>query len=921
MFRIDSSRRRNVETSNLSAANASQCASHVQDHSAELHSTGRLIVPRRAFRSRVLTYRRIDVLKVLVTLSMIVALTASPAATAGDPIAAFLERHELTDVLARHLEERIERADEDERETLILRLADIYTKLLDEEADPARRLALEQRSRRLLELAPRDSADELRLVLLRNTYRAAERIAENHRLRLAEPAEVEKARRQFAEIIPELLALTEQLDRTVTLLERRVSRAGRTEGAALDDRLTKQRRTLMQSRYVHGWSLYYKAYLSNRDDEAERHARQAQRIFADLLMTESSHPRPEEVSVDLRSIEPLARSIVGMALCQSITSSWGTAIDWIDLLTHENAAPEVKHLLDGWRVLIYLEHGQFRAAYQVLTDAVERGESIPISWLRLAAVGALESGSPLAEAGALARFTMTQLASRGELQQVLDLAERYGTFALGDTGFAMRYIEGLVSYRQARERHDHDAPTTDAELLTLYRAARQSFELALLERDVAEYPDAADSIHMLIAWSSFYANDLLGAADRFQSIAESQQGERAEQALWMAIVALDRLLAREENVTLRRRHTELTERFLDDHAGSHHAPTLLVNRSMREEELSDEVIERLLSIAPGHEARNPARRRALHALYRDFRRSGDRSRGDRAYRYLSVAVPMLDELQAFGSEDDPQRTSRLVLAIRQTLEVALHADVGQARDARAAIDAFDAIDQDHDAVRQYADELRFRRVQLALLEGDREEAERMADELWDDDYRSRTAQLSSRAMFHYAERLWQAAAVDSREHDEATNLIIRFGGRVLREFEDDDDPLAGAGAAGVARTVADASMADWLRTGDEERGRIALFLTRHLLERQPNHRTLLRNFAILSGVFDQPNESLDAWRRLVAGSEHGSEAWFEARYHQIRLLAEINPARAARLIQQHRQFYPDYGPEPWGEKLRMLVDE
>jgi hypothetical protein len=843
---------------------------------------------------------------------------ASHPVSAGDPVAAFLERHGLSDVLARHLEHRIEQVDDDEREAILLQLADIYTKLLEAEVNPVERAALEQRSRRLLELAPSDSADELRLALLRNTYRAAERIAENHRLRVADENDVEKARQQFAEVVPELHQLSQQLDRATSILERRLSRAGRSEGAALEDRLMQQRRILMQSRYMHAWSLYYKAFLSTNRRNAEDLARQAQRIFAELLMTESAHPRPDEVSIDLRSIEPLARSIVGMALCQSITSSWATATAWIDLLTHENAAPEVKPLIDGWRILIFLEHNEYREARLVLTAAIEAERQIPISWLRLAAIGALEADGANREANSLARFALTQLASRGELQQVLDLAERYGTSALGETGFAMRYIEGLVTYRLARDLHETDDPATDGELVELYQSARRSFEQSLREPDVADYPDAVESVHMLIAWSLFYSNDLLAAADRFQSIAETDEGERAEEALWMAIVCLDRLLAQRDSGDLRSRHSALTERFLNAFPGSRHAPTLVVNRSLHVEELSGDEIERLLAIPPDHEAYTTARRRAVLALYRDFRRAADRNRPDRAYRFLSVAIPLLEHPGGFGSDGEPERIHRQVTLIRQILEVALHADVGRAAEANIAIDSYASLDDGRDDVRQYRDEVRFRQVQLAILQGDPAEAFKLADALWVDP-RSRWAQLAARAMFQHANRLWHTAAVDSEQYSHAISMVVRYGGRVLREFEDEDDPLGAAGAASVARAVADASMDMWQRTDDEEHGRIALFLSQRLLERQPNHRGLLWNVAVLAEAFADPAQSLDAWRRLVAGSDRGSREWFEARYHQIRLLAANDPSRALLLMHQHRQFYPEYGPDPWGDRFRDLA--
>ena len=58
--------------------------------------------------------------------------------------------------------------------------------------------------------------------------------------------------------------------------------------------------------------------------------------------------------------------------------------------------------------------------------------------------------------------------------------------------------------------------------------------------------------------------------------------------------------------------------------------------------------------------------------------------------------------------------------------------------------------------------------------------------------------------------------------------------------------------------------------------------------------------------------------RCPGCAEPGSGAWYEARYHQIALLADIDPARARIVMDQHRTLNPDYGPEPWASRLAAL---
>jgi hypothetical protein len=59
----------------------------------------------------------------------------------------------------------------------------------------------------------------------------------------------------------------------------------------------------------------------------------------------------------------------------------------------------------------------------------------------------------------------------------------------------------------------------------------------------------------------------------------------------------------------------------------------------------------------------------------------------------------------------------------------------------------------------------------------------------------------------------------------------------------------------------------------------------------------------------------------MTGLEPGTPDWFEARYESLRLLAASEPRRAKEALMQHVVLYPQYGPEPWGLKLKQLEEE
>ena len=79
-------------------------------------------------------------------------------------------------------------------------------------------------------------------------------------------------------------------------------------------------------------------------------------------------------------------------------------------------------------------------------------------------------------------------AARQELQQIYNLASRYGVDALGTPGFTLEYVRGLLAYREAREAHGGDRPVVQNEQLALYGAALSALKDALLQSDDTSDP-------------------------------------------------------------------------------------------------------------------------------------------------------------------------------------------------------------------------------------------------------------------------------------------------------------------------------------------------------------------------------------------------------------------------------------------------
>lgn len=828
----------------------------------------------------------------------------------ADDLASYLEQHGLTQLLAVHFEEQLAAATGEQKEAIVKRLADLYAQLLERETDPARRVAIETKSRQLLEQAPARSADDLRLALLRASYRTAEKIAENHRLRLADDEELATARRTFDEIVPQLLALSTQMRESIAAQDRRLSRASGVEATTLSEAIERERAQHSQTVFLAAWSLYYQAWLA--DNAAG--AKQAEPLFAELMGTESSTPNPDDVSLDLRANEAVARSILGMALSKSLTSSPATALAWIDLLADEGVYEPLRSQVAAWAMYIYLEHRNYRDTLETLTLARNAMPEVPLGWLRLAAVYALEDTKRDQSGDAIVRLAVTELAARGELQQVIDLATRYGVDALGDSGFALKYVEGVIGYQAARKKHGNESPTFDAKLRAQYRDAADALKAASAEPDADKYPLAAAACQRLIAWCSYFQGNFLDAQREFESAATALSGAEAADALWMSIVSLDKVAESGRSVETQAQLDALMDRYIAQFPNDANTAKLKLKRSVNDGDPSPDAVAELLAISPGSDVYAMAQRRAADMLYQLFRKSSGNDRLAYAGQFLSVAVPLISHAPAPGEE-----TQRFAVRGRQILETALTENVERLVAARAAFAALDELASVDPAVlAPHRDEIDCRRAQERLLADDLAAAGALADGLWERDSTSIWSRLAMRAMFKQAYRVWKSEGVIESNRSSAIDRVVRYGGRVLHEFKDDSAGLDRQGAIGYYAAVADASMAVWERTRDQEKAKAALFLFDTLLAKRGNNASYLRAAAILSEACEQQQKALDHWRRLVSGTSVGSEGWFEAKFHQIQLLSKLDPSRARGVMNQHKQLNPDFGPDPWGSKLKGL---
>jgi tetratricopeptide (TPR) repeat protein len=878
--------------------------------------------------------RRIGVVRSLRAGLMAIMLLPVSSVHGQDRTAGWLEARGFDELLAQHLEIGLEAAvgNAVERSRIAGRLARTYARLLGTEKDEARRAAIVDRSRRIIDIVPPAEVGELQVALVRNRYIRASRIMEDDRIGRAEPAEVAAA-------VEELAELADQLEMVRRRAVDEAAREARRQRRRVDSRVERQLELGAAAGLIEGWTRYY----VGRNTGERRQFELAQSALGAVLQGDSPIPDVAEVSVDLQAIEGFANAMLANAMVTSALDSPSVAAKWFDRLDMSVTNAAVRRATPGWRLASLIDAGDFSTAESMFremlaADQARGAETLPIAWIRLAAVGALRKASTAAQAMPLGKLAMATLAARGELGQVRGLAADFGLEALGEEGFIFGYVRGLERNQRAIDARESG---DEAAAINAFEDSIRLLQAALKESDAEAFADAGNSARLMIGWNLLEVGRTEDAADAFEQVASRVVGRSRSDALWGAIVALDRVVAaggpRADAAAARR--DALSERFLDAFPADDRAPTLVIRRLAMDEKPDEDALSVLLSLPKEHPNWALARRRAVLALYRAFREASDEERTSTGRRMLEVADELLDRDRA-GETRSVEGVGLDGLLLRQAAEVASDEDVHEVSRAERYIDRLQSA-FDGGAFPDLPDlpnELQYRRLGVALGDGDFARATGLLGDMpvaAATPEASRWLRLAALRVHNAANARMRAGAVRldvARAGAEAgTRYLELVGGRSDADGETSPSSNAVSDAPPdrfavldrerflpIARRVADARAAMFRTGGDPFDGNEALDWYRALLERRPLDGGLLQEAAELAESLERPEVALDAWRRLVRGALDGEERWWRGKVGQIRVLVETSPATAREVFDQVRTLYPDLGSPPWNQILREL---
>lgn len=849
-----------------------------------------------------------------------------------DPRSAALERYledrGLWEVLAAHLRARMREGPAGERGATAVRLAKLYARLLGEARSAEAREDLEGKARELLKVIPEGEGYELRLDLAKASYLRGQEIAEKHRLRLASVEERSEAVRVLNATRPVFVSMAARLDGQLEELDRQERRAGDEETNAIRARKGEVQRSRSLAHYYAAWSLYYTAYLTGEAAPAEQALVEFGKILNAAPGRAASVDRAPKA---LMYLEHVARSAMGCALCAVLRGNAAEAQRWVEVLEEASDLPEgLERELFACKVAVLAGSGRWTDVSWVAERRRQPEREMPVTPLatgeaRLLVVvgleGARSAGTVEAQravAEKVAQMGFADLMARGEVSQVLDLVGRYGTAPIGESGFVVQYVRGLTAYEKARSKHkgsegDAESPTKDESIAREYRASAKVLESALSSADAGKFEGERGRALTRRGLALYYAGDLAEAGEAFEeAYAKATDAEQRRDALWFAVVALDKAVEGGKG-SLAAKRDRVSELYLQQFPSSENAARLVLRSAQGGGVKEEEALKVLLGVPEGSAIRDAARRQAAVLLYRAYRRAGSADKAFAAARFAEVAegVVRSEVARARSGSDAVARDAaqNVSLLVRQLADALLSGPAPDVPRVQGLLDLMENVAALHRMdVSSLEGELAYRRLQIAVA---REDGPGIEKEL----ARLRRAggefsMAGDRLLYGRAVERWKGSPGDAR----LARAVVRHGLIVLER-------AGGEGALAVRLSVAGAAAAVWRAEQDREMLSRSIELDKESVKRGGRTVETLRRLAETSEAGGDGATALECWMELFAAMPADGDEWFEARYQTLRLWWARDPERAWEAMKQHKVLYPNFGKEPWGARIGALYGE
>ena len=799
----------------------------------------------------------------------------------------WLASRKLDSLLLEQLESRLESTtNATSRKEIAGRLAMLYgEKLLsvDEDSQP-----MLKRTRELISLYPGFETGQLRVAMLHARYLDSEKgfldgIREGAGFEAQEDLE------------SDLETLYGDLSNALSALMRQSEELQAASQLNRDRRPLEAQRQLVEAEAIHcqflaGWSSYFLAML--RENERAELLEQSELRFREFLQLDQRTVLSDYDSrwFDFSSAWHV-RAISGLAAVALARGDESQATYLYKLIEANAVTQESREAVIRFRFLAHCYSRQYKEAANAVRDrkaiaAMSQAGKVRL-WATVADAAKGTSNSKELRQMALVGLTRETAGERLVREYELGPNEEANSF---ESCWVAGYVQFWKSDNGEKEAKEK---------------ARKLLEAAITFTTTQQpTPDASDvsRCRYLLAWLKLKDNDEESAMGVFAEVAETLAAtdpRLASESAWLATKTAIRRGGRDPNRI--NDAWNMLERFVRSWPDSPHIATASFEKlkiELRSMPPRD-AIQRLKVISPADENHGEA---LLETAVQSYR----------LWQSRTEDAELLDGLQSACHDVASSQSTSAGQKLRANF---LMIDVLLRSGEFDNDELGNLMQRSNSILKQVADrtsataELLYYRVQIGQRNGDAEAVVNAATEL---------AEIGKGTRFELPALIQIAQHQDSNltgENSDAIRLqaAIETYERLSNVLGQSEQQLKASANARVA--FARLGELQQIAGQSAESERVFLILGEYF----PGNAKYLRNLAVARSNSDQA-AAKEIWQRLAAGSEAGSELWFESKWQLAKILGKTDRASATKLLQQTMQLGGEV-PEQWKQAYESSLQE
>lgn len=838
-----------------------------------------------------------------IALCLLAVLCSTPAIASpeDDQVAAFLKSKDMLSLLEAQLEDRIERASDEERVELVDKLSELYlTQLRAVSKDDPYYDLLRVRAESLIARMGSRDMYELRIELFIELYLSVEPQVELARLELLEFEERAVAIAALKSLDSKLSTLITQLDPEVAKIERTRSKSTRTNELRQQE-LPELRRFRSLAHYYHAWTGYSLAMLQDQYVPNDVY-----HSFGWLLGAEGNMPQYSVFNESTLEFEHVARAAIGLALSYSQSDEGILARSWAKNVVYSEYLKDSVQPAAMSRYLQVIAMDQAWADLNRLIIALNESNAeqyLSVADARFLALRSLtamnESRSTqdnTIDAKKVAKHALGALVAQGEIGHVLELYRRFDSFPALANSFISNYAQALAELNIAETSGSS----------SLYNSVAIRFEHAFQSADSMQFPAERDDCALKLAYCELRSNRPSDAVHVCEDLIENTESDTViEEARWLRIAALASIVS---NAVQSQSILDAAVReYIIAYPATSKSAKLILRHALQGAVDTNIAIETLESIEDDDPIAVSARRALIGILYDHSKSVGYTDRNE--LERIIELVRWVYENDSDLSKNVDSEVSRTQLGTtRIGLDILFRLPSPDIEFATQLIEYGQSLLQQDTKFAVYRPEFMYRQVQVALLRYDFEDATKLIAQLGAVD--SDRSQSAQKLMLLELFAVWR-----DQKSIKTAQWIIEIGSVVVTMQSPPYPETIGIQVSQIAEMIVQAGSFIWNRNKDIDAMDLAIRLSKLVLERgTPSESGLVLTVQIASDSDAQELE-LKAWLLLLASYDMNEDRWYEARYESLRLLFDFDPSRANAVYAQYKALHPSGGPEKWAIKF------